>query len=320
MKHNHLNIAHISDLHLNSFYSESNYEKIEFILNFIKKKNVDHLVVTGDIVDNASSLDLQSIRELFQKYNLLDRSKLSVVVGNHDIFGSAQTAEDLLQFPDRCSKTDYDAKLSEFILTFRETFDDCIYTSKNGFFPYAKMINNNLIIGLNSVARFSVIKNPFASNGEINGEQLSELHSILKDYRNEAKNIILLVHHHFYKPKNMKGLTFSGLWQNVEKRTMKLRKKKRIINLLNKFQVDLVLHGHVHEEADYEKRNIHFLNAGASIKGLKGKQLLINFIEISGKQINTSTHKIKFEKSVDRRDDNENHYKHEKEFEESEIF
>ena len=81
-----MKIAHISDLHLNTIYSYSLENK------------ADHLVITGDLTDNASEKDFEILRNLFRKNGLLNSERLSLVIGNHDIFGGLQSAEEIFFF------------------------------------------------------------------------------------------------------------------------------------------------------------------------------------------------------------------------------
>ena len=48
-----MKIAHISDLHLNMFYKDSNLQKIKYLLKYAIAQKPDHIVITGDLTDNA---------------------------------------------------------------------------------------------------------------------------------------------------------------------------------------------------------------------------------------------------------------------------
>lgn len=289
-----MKIAHISDLHLNTLFTDSNLRKIKRLLSYISTQNPDHLVITGDLTDNADESDLKIIRKLLLKYGFLSGDKCSVIPGNHDIFGGIQKAEDIFTFPERCKKTDYTNKLKEFNNSLIETFERCIYRSENSSYPYAKLIKNNLLIGINSNAEYSRFKNPFASNGEISLVQFNEVAQILKEYRDSVDKVVLLIHHHFHKLKNS-STSLAGLWQNIEKQTMKLRNKKRLFHLFNQYKVDLVLHGHIHRSDDYLRRGVRFLNGGGSVKGIADKAAKVNFLYFNKEQINTELHKIEIE-------------------------
>ncbi len=285
-------IAHISDLHLNTFYRDSHLKEIKNVLRYCKDHQVDHIVITGDLTDNASEVNLNILYKSLSKFGYHNSEKLSVIIGNHDIFGGLQKAEDIFSFPDRCRKTDYNNKIKSFNDIFASTFKDCIYLGESNSYPYAKIIGDVLFVGINSNAEYSTLSNPFASNGEVSLEQFNETAKILNDYSNFVKYKIILIHHHFNKLEGSKSFSSAGLWQNIERQTMRLRKKKRLITLFKEFNVDLVLHGHLHITEKYEKKGVKFLNAGGSIKSSNSNKLKINIISIGENTIRTEIKKI----------------------------
>lgn len=285
-------IAHLSDLHLNTLFSDSNIRKIEKLLDYIIANQADHLIITGDLTDNADESDWLLLRNQLNKRKLLNSKSLTVLPGNHDIFGGPQRAEDIFDFPSRCKKTDYYQKLRSFNNYFEETFEDCLFVSQNYNYPFLKELNDEvLILGMNSILEYSLTKNPFASNGEIKLNQFFEIEQVLKKYNSDGQIKIAALHHHFNKIKNTKR-SIAGLWQNIEKQTMKLRKKKRLFSLFNKYKIDLIIHGHIHYNEYYERKGLNFINGGASIKGYSGHSLRVNFIEINNKNISCKLHKI----------------------------
>lgn len=290
-------IAHISDLHLNTYYRDSHLKEIKNVLRYCNDSKVDHLVITGDLTDNASEVNLNMLQKLLLKFGFDNADKLSVIVGNHDIFGGLQKAEDIFSFPDRCRKTDYDFKVKNFNQVFAKTFDDCVYLGESNSYPYAKIIGDVLFVGINSNAEYTTLSNPFASNGEISLQQFNEIVHIFNKFSNRVKHKIILIHHHFNKIKGSKNFSSAGLWQNIEKQTMRLRKKKRLISLFKQFNVDLILHGHMHITEEYEKKELKFLNAGGSIKSSNSSKLKINIITIDGDNISTEIKKIPNTKS-----------------------
>lgn len=285
-------IAQISDLHLNSFYNDSVLKNINLLLKHISDRNVDHLVITGDLTDNATEKDLDLLRKSLKKYGFLSGERLSIVIGNHDIFGGVQKAEDIFIFPEKCSSIDYSDKVSNFISYFPEAFDNCVYLSSKDFFPYSKRINNTLLIGLNSISEYSRLSNPFGSNGEISTSQFGDTYDILKSVDKDIKYRIVLIHHHFNKLKIHSKSTFGNLWGNIEKQTMKLRNKRRLFNLFNEYNVDIVLHGHVHESKEYFRKGVRFLNAGATIKN-NHDSIIVNYLHLSKGKINIDIETIK---------------------------
>jgi 3',5'-cyclic AMP phosphodiesterase CpdA len=278
-------IAHISDLHLNSFYNESNYHHLQYLLNKLKDDRVEHLIITGDLTDNASEKDFLLLRRLLSEYDFLEGKKLTVIVGNHDIYGGVQKAEDIFSFPEKCRTVNYDQKLNEFAGYFPETLENCFFISSNSYYPFAKIVGPALIIGANSIAPYSKISNPFASNGEISVTQFNEIHSLLKKEFTDVKFRLILIHHHFNKFKTKAKSSLGNVWLNIEKQTMKLRNKRRLFNLFKELNVDIVMHGHLHESKEYYRKGIRFLNAGATLKNEKENSVRVNYVRLLKKEI-----------------------------------
>lgn len=286
-----MKLAHISDLHLNTLFNDSNLLRIKRLIKYIAFKSVDHLVISGDLADNADESDLLLLKKLLTKEGFDDSSRLTVVPGNHDIFGCPQKPTDIFTFPDRCKEVNYDEKLSMFNQIFSDSFKDTITFSKEFPYPFIKIVNDILIVGINSIAQYSKYKNPFASNGEVKLHQFNILNELLQKYNDNVYYKVVVIHHHFNKIKNTKR-SIAGIWQNIEKQTMKLKKKKRLLSLFNKHNVDIVLHGHIHYNEFYERKGISFLNAGASTVGYSGRSLRVNILYFEPNEIKSELHKI----------------------------
>jgi 3',5'-cyclic AMP phosphodiesterase CpdA len=286
-------IAHISDIHLNSFYNDSTLKRTNFLLKEISENNVDHLIITGDITDNASEKDLEIFRRMLAKYGFINGDRLSIIPGNHDIFGGVQKAEDIFTFPEKCNAVNYNKRVNNFLSYFPEAFGNCHFLSSKNYFPFTKKINNTLIIGLNSIAQYSKLSNPFGSNGDIDSTQFGELFDILKATEKDVKFKIVLIHHHFNKLKSEAKSTFRSIWSGIEKQTMKLKGKRRLLNLFREYKVDIVLHGHVHESKEYFRKNVRFLNAGATIRS-NNQSMKINYLTIAKGKIEVDIQSINF--------------------------
>ncbi|MHB1688154.1 MAG: metallophosphoesterase family protein, partial [Ignavibacteriaceae bacterium] len=57
-----MKIAHISDLHFTTFFKKSNYGSIQYLLEYALNHNADHIVITGDLTDNADKNDFLILR------------------------------------------------------------------------------------------------------------------------------------------------------------------------------------------------------------------------------------------------------------------
>ena len=74
------------------------------------------------------------------------------------------------------------------------------------------------------------------------------------------------MHHHLYKSSKVIRNPGNSLWNRIESYTMKLRGRKKLLNLLSESKVDLILHGHYHEMKEYKKRDIKILNSSMSVE------------------------------------------------------
>ncbi len=248
----------------------------------------EHLVITGDISDNANDADFVIFRDILQQFNLLRPDKATIIVGNHDIFGGPQTAEDVYKFPQKCSNTDYHRKLYRFIEHFRELFENTYRPTEEVFFPFVKVLDNILLIGLNTIDHYSKLKNPFASNGHVSKTQRKLFSQLLHRPEFKDKTKVVLAHHHFYKKDVSSTSSEKTLWEKIEHFTMKLRGKKKLLKLFHENDVKLVMHGHSHEMMEYTRKGITFLNAGASVQSTAGQETAIYLIDIFPDLIQTN--------------------------------
>jgi 3',5'-cyclic-AMP phosphodiesterase len=285
-------LAHLSDLHLSAEHRRMNLRRAKRLLEFVLRSNVDHLVVTGDITANATNSDLQVARSLFGSFGLLDHTKLTVIPGNHDVYGGVHTAEDILTFPGRCRRTDVGGKLNAFVHAFRETFRSCLQHSPAHPFPFAKIIGDVVLFGTSSIAPYSGVKNPLGSNGEIDRQQYHHLKKLLYFPALEKRRKLMLIHHHFNKGEPAGSGALQNVWSTIERQTMKLRGKKDLLRLLRNGGVDLVLHGHVHQNCTYGRRGVVFLNGGGSVMDAGEGVGLVNFVRVGREGIDIETQAV----------------------------
>jgi 3',5'-cyclic AMP phosphodiesterase CpdA len=279
-------IAHVSDFHLSSEHKRFNLRRARRLLEEIARRRVDHVVVTGDIAADGDQGEFGIARRLFKNAGLLDWRKLSVVIGNHDVFGGVHRAEDILTFPRRCRETDADAQALDFRACFHEAFDHCLEGSPSKPFPYAKVLGSVVFFGVNSVAPGSSIKNPVGSNGRVGDGQFRRLRELLEAPQLRGKRKIILIHHHFNTLSPPPGGALHSVWGAIERRTMKLHGKKRLFELFRGTGVEVVLHGHVHVNAEYERKGVRFINGGGSLLGAPDR-LAFNLISIRPGAIET---------------------------------
>ena len=284
-----MKIAHVSDLHIDAVNKKDNYPRALHLFEYINDTKYDHIFITGDITENGDIESMELARKLFGKFGLLSTDKLSIVIGNHDIYGGVHLAEDIINYPAKCRQTSFHKKVRQFGFYFREAFENTKQTGKN-LFPYIKELDEIIITGFNSNSHYSILKNPFASNGKISSQQLKDAEKLITETEHSGKLNFALTHHHFYREKNFNEESGSTIWHAIERQTMKLRGKKEIIKKFREMDINAVFHGHFHENRDYFRKKIRFLNSGASVTG--DKNLALNEITINARKISTEIIKV----------------------------
>jgi 3',5'-cyclic-AMP phosphodiesterase len=271
-----MKIAHISDIHLDSQENPECLTDIDMLLSELLRSGHDHIVLTGDIVDVANFDDLYRLREIFESHGILNWEKVTIIPGNHDIFGKYEFKGDgMLKTAARAASAvglKYQDRMQEFCEVFRETITE--EPVLNSTFPFIKILqggkNGIAIVSFNSVLEWTVAMNPVGSRGRIDDRQLADIQSpeivdLLKD-----KFVISLSHHayHIYNPRNAADSVF--LW------SMELVGKESYLQAMKKIGVKVALHGHYHRIMDYHIEGIHFINSGSVRKsGMKFNSLTI---------------------------------------------
>ncbi len=281
-------IAHLSDLHLSPGFFPERTAHLRSVLLLCKQRQVDHIVITGDITHQAQENEFDHFRTILKEFSLLDGKKITVINGNHDVFGGPYYAEDVLNFPAVCKSIDYTQKMDQFYNYTKETFASAKFFSEKSLFPFLKVVGDIAIVGLNSVAEWHAVKNPLGSNGKINDEQFKKLRVLLNTEELKRKKIFIAIHHHFSTISNgVHSSTLERLWYAVESATLKLRKKKRLLKLFTNAKVAKVLHGHIHHHGTYIKKGLTFMNAGATIIPAKNSQQAFHVINVRADGIET---------------------------------
>ena len=128
-------------------------------------------------------------------------------------------------------------QINDFKNYFFECFEEAYFPVPNEIFLYAKLIDDIVIIGVNSIAKYSKIKNLFASKGLIEKKQMIGLEQILshEKYRNKRK--IILIHHYFSRHFSHTFDNNMSFLQKLESRANKLCKKRKLMKLFQNYKV-----------------------------------------------------------------------------------
>jgi 3',5'-cyclic AMP phosphodiesterase CpdA len=293
-----MKIVHLSDLHVCARNKQLNIGKARFLIEKAMEIGADHIIITGDLVDNPEPRAFRILRNMFEEYGLLSPDKMSVTIGNHEIFGGVHLAEDIIHFPSKCRNTDYAKRVRDFRFHFRELFRQNETIDLNDTFPYLKRLNDLAIIGLNSIAPYHGWRNPFASNGRISDADFRKLELLLAKAKKFSRNILVLMHHHNSRKMITPRENPENIWEKIEKTTLKFHGFRRLAKLLRAYDVRMVLHGHVHESAGYHRGGIEFLNAAGSANSTVRREFALNVLEVTGEKITTEILRIPVRKNI----------------------
>ncbi len=273
-------IAHISDPHLSRQYYRENIKSFKILLNSIIAHGVDHIIISGDITSTGNEEDFLLTKVILDSKGLLDSKRLTVVPGNHDIFGSPHRAIDVLNFPKKIMNVNYNESLDLFNFAFAKTFEDAIFLNLPSIYPFVKISGPFALISLNSVLPWSYLKNPFGSNGGLDFKQFHSLKKLISSSLIKNKIPIVIMHHHFNKLSHYE-YEESTFWKWIESKTMKLHKRNKILKIFKEIGVKYILHGHVHKNELYKQKEMVLANGAGAVCDDPIKYLKYNLLEYS---------------------------------------
>ncbi len=230
-------IAHLTDIHLPNnpalslgefslkrFMGYMNWHRsrkrihqfavLELLQDDIKAQHVDHIVVSGDLVNLGLKAEFAAGAAWLSA--LGETADVSFVPGNHDYYGSGQAFMRGTAFTPYMTSDEAGLKLGG------DTGPDL---------PFVRVIGGNVaVIGINSGMPTPLFK----AYGEVTSRQLSALSSILDACREANLYRCVVVHH-----PPLPGLT---------RRSRALRNDDVFSELLQKKGAELVLYGHNHRQ------------------------------------------------------------------------
>ncbi len=277
-------IAHLSDPHLSRQYYREHIKSFKILLRTILEHGCDHIIITGDIVSTGDPDDYYLARKILTTYGLMDSKKLTIVPGNHDVFGGPHRAVDVLSFPRHIRTLDYHRRLALFQEAFAESFDGVRQLDDANLFPFIKHVGPYAIIGLNSIPQWSLWDNPLGSNGMLSESQCSALTRLEEEDMLDGSIPIVAIHHHFNDLNDQS--TDNNLWRNIESKTMRMKRRRKILKQFSLLGVRAVLHGHVHRNELYEKNSIQLANGAGAVCDDPDNMIKYNRLQYDGLHTN----------------------------------
>ena len=254
-------IAHISDTHLSGKQDRRQVDELDRLFGYFKTAGYDHLVISGDLSNNADPEDWRIIRKKLEIHGFYHWDKATVVAGNHDLIN----LEEEMRFYNALNplslvrKKVFERKLKEFCFFFQELITG--EEQGGNAFPFVKIINYPSVkiafAALNSVYPWYPADNPLGARGFITPGQLRALgqESVLSSLQG---CFLVGLCHHAYKVYGTDSLIDQAFdW------TMELKNREEFLELMKRMQTKLVLHGHFHRFQAYTTDGITFINGGS---------------------------------------------------------
>jgi 3',5'-cyclic AMP phosphodiesterase CpdA len=254
-------IAHISDLHFSGKQDRRQLDALDCLFDHFNTSMVDHLVISGDLSNNAAQGDWRIVKKKLEEHGLYHWEKSTVIAGNHDIIN----LEEEMRFYNALNplpllrKRAFDRKLTDFSLFFQELITG--EAGGNKAFPFVKIINfpsvKIAVTALNSVYPWYPADNPLGARGLITSGQLRalSLETVLASLRD---CFVIGLCHHAYRVYGTDSLIDQAFdW------TMELKNREEFLAAMKAIKARLVLHGHFHRFQSYSVDGITFINGGS---------------------------------------------------------
>ena len=210
-----MRIAHLSDLHLLSldgavpfrllnkrltgylnlrFHRTSVHKPfaVKAAAREIRRLDVDHVVITGDVSNLALEREFDLVRAFLEQDLGLAPNQVSLVPGNHDMYTrGAYRAQRFSRYFERYLASD----LPEIELGV-------------GGFPFVHLRGPVAIIGLST----AIPRPPLVASGQLGGPQLRAFERILAHPEVRRRTVVVLQHHPWHNPESITRTVLEGLF------------------------------------------------------------------------------------------------------------
>lgn len=183
----------------------------------VTRAKVDHVIITGDLTNLALEQEFEAVRALLEEELGLDRSHISVVPGNHDLYTRGAMRS---------------RRFTSFFAPFMTSdLPELGAPIELGRFPFVKLRGPLAIIGLSS----AVPRPPLVASGELGKRQLEALERILAHDEVKRRTPVVALHHPIHNPPSRMKAMVEGLWD-----------AEGLALALDEVAHGLLLHGHLH--------------------------------------------------------------------------
>lgn len=198
-------------------------------LDALKRADVDHVVLTGDLTNLALNAEFHAVKDVLNRY--FDDSQLTIVPGNHDFY------------------TRESGKKKRFeSIVYRNGCPGELDLTQGNVWPFVRLRGDVAIIGLNS----ALPRAWFVAGGRLGEVQLLALEQLLQHPEVKSRFKIVALHHHLFRVVRSPG----ERWRHLDDR-------KAFLDICQKYNVDLIIHGHNHDFTQMRVGNVLISEAGS---------------------------------------------------------
>ncbi len=236
-----LRLAHFSDFHLKDFGPD--FERSLFLIDDAISRGVDHLMLTGDLVDAAEMDVVAAFISELDGMGWGTSDKLTIIPGNHDIFPVAFKSLLSARFRHRRPSS----LGEEFIdLTRRSrTGKGCRKLLRGETYPFGKVLDDRVVVvGLDTTRKGQYNPRRWAE-GELPESDMRAADRFLSAHA-DATHRLIVMHHHPWKEE-----LIGGDWIDQNFTTPP---PEEVFDWIEESGANLVLCGHVHSLDAVERR------------------------------------------------------------------
>lgn len=257
-------LAHISDIHLSPLpeprlfellgkritgyinwkknrTAEMGRQTLDTLMESIKQKKPDHLVITGDLVNLALTREFSAAKDWLVTQG--PARDISLTFGNHDAYVRGA-------FKKACK-------------TFRPWMTSEEAHAWSSPFPYMRVRGQVAIIAVSS----AIATPPFFATGRFDSAQAHHLADLLQEAKERNLFRVVMIHH---PPHQRATYWYKKLW-GIE----------RFQRVIKQFGTELILHGHTHvpslEHIEGKLRDVPVVGVASASQAFGGKKPPANY-------------------------------------------
>ena len=257
-------LAHISDIHLSPLpeprlfellgkritgyinwkknrTAEMGRQTLDTLMESIKQKKPDHLVITGDLVNLALTREFSAAKDWLVAQG--PARDISLTFGNHDAYVRGA-------FKKACK-------------TFRPWMTSEEAHAWSSPFPYMRVRGQVAIIAVSS----AIATPPFFATGHFDSAQAHHLADLLQEAKERNLFRVVMIHH---PPYQRATYWYKKLW-GIE----------RFQRVIKQFGTELILHGHTHvpslEHIEGKLRDVPVVGVASASQAFGGKKPPANY-------------------------------------------